>query len=386
LAQAVTIVQKYGGSSLADGAALRAVAQQMVAKHRQGCRLVVVVSAMGQATNELLAQAHGLVARPPQRELDMLVTAGERICMALLCMAVADLGGRAVSLTGSQSGIVTEDAHQGARIVAIRPQRILEVLDGGSIAVVAGYQGVSLKHEITTLGRGGSDTTAVALGAALGAAQVEIFSDVDGVYSADPRICPQARHLREISYGFMGKMAHFGAQVLHEQAVEFAKRAGIVLSAKHTGRPQGRSTRLHPAVSMPQEAMAVTSLAEAFCLEGGGPDDALDLVPALVAAGLRLVAMGPGALLCAWNVAVGADRMHRLDPLIQAPWRHRPVAAVTVVGHQDVPVWLPAARAALRGANIPVHAVFGEPEALTLAVPQALGGRAVALLHALIPA
>jgi len=382
----VTIVQKYGGSSLADRVALRRVAEQVVAKHREGCRLVVVVSAMGKATDSLLQEAHQLVAEPPQRELDMLVTTGERICMALLCMAIADVGGRAVSLTGSQSGIITENAHQGARIVAIRPQRIQDVLDGGSIAVVAGYQGVSLNNEITTLGRGGSDTTAVALGAALQAARVEIFSDVDGVYSADPRVCPQARHLSAMSYQMMGKMAHFGAQVLHDQAVAFARRAGIALEAKHTGRPEGPSTRLDGGVRMPKDAVAVTNLREALWIFGGALDETLELMPKLLQAGLRLVATGGSSLLCAWDVAVGEEGTPRLAQLLGAPWRHRQISAVTLVGSWDMCRFLPAAQAALSRADIPLYAVWGEPEALTLAVPRTSGGRAAALLHALIPA
>lgn len=362
-----------------------AVAQELIERHRKGIRLVVVVSAMGDATDGLLALAHALVDSPPQRELDMLVTAGERISMALLCMCVDKLGGRAKSFTGSQSGIVTENAHQGARIIAIRPQRIHDALDAGNIVIVAGYQGVSIQGEITTLGRGGSDTTAVALGAALGASQIDIFSDVDGVYTADPRVCPQARHLSEISYQLMGKMACFGAQVLHDQAVDFARRAGITLVAKKTGAPNGPSTRMGPEVRLPEATMAVTTLARCFWLTGGAAAHLPALLSGLSQINLRMVAMGGGAALCVSHVAAGQNHLGAIGSVLPSPWQSRPVSAVTLVGLTNMPAWLPRAIEALGQAKIEVFDAWGEPEALTIAVPCGLGGLATQALHTLIP-
>jgi aspartate kinase len=235
------IVQKYGGSSVADPAKIREVARKVVAARAEGHDVVVVVSAMGKTTNELIALAKELAPQPPRRELDMLLTAGERITAALLSMAISALGFEAVSLTGSQCGILTNDRHTDARIIEVRPVRVEDELSRGRIVIVAGFQGVSYKREITTLGRGGSDTTAVALAAALAAERCEIYSDVDGVYSADPRQVKAPRHLPEISYEEMQEMSLAGAKVLHAAAVEFAKRAGIAIYARASFAP-GRET------------------------------------------------------------------------------------------------------------------------------------------------
>lgn len=228
------VVQKYGGSSVAGPEKLRAVAARIMATRAAGHRVCVVVSAMGHTTDELLASAKKISADPPRRELDMLLSAGERISMALLSIAIRELGGDAISFTGSQSGIITTDRHSDARIIEVRPFRIQEELERDRIVVVAGYQGVSQRKEITTLGRGGSDTTAVALAAALGAEWCEICSDVDGVYSADPRVVPAARRLPELGYEEMQEMAAAGAKVLNAQAVEFAKEKGIAIFARAT--------------------------------------------------------------------------------------------------------------------------------------------------------
>src|SRR5688500_18216690 len=184
------IVQKYGGSSVADVRRLKSVAERVVRTRRQGHDVVVVVSAMGDTTDDLLAMAKQVSTNPERRELDMLLSAGERISMALLSIAIRELGGDAISFTGSQSGIVTNDRHIDARIIEVRPFRVQDELARGRIVVIAGYQGVSYRRDVTTLGRGGSDTTAVAMAAALGADWCEICSDVDGVYSADPRVVP----------------------------------------------------------------------------------------------------------------------------------------------------------------------------------------------------
>jgi len=229
-----TVVQKYGGSSVADIARLRLVGERVVRTVDQGHRVVVVVSAMGKTTDELIALARGVTESPPRRELDMLLTCGERISMSLLSMVIHELGREAISFTGSQSGIITDDRHSGARILEVRPFRIHEELERGKIVIIAGFQGVSLRREVTTLGRGGSDTTAVAMAAALGAEYCEICSDVDGVLTADPNIVPEARKLDAISYEEMQELAIHGAKVLNAQAVEWARRAGIRIAAVAT--------------------------------------------------------------------------------------------------------------------------------------------------------
>lgn len=238
------VVQKYGGSSVADIEKLGRVADKVVATRRQGFDVVVVVSAMGKTTDQLLALAKQIDDSPPRRELDMLVTSGERVSMALLSMAIQRRGCDAISFTGSQSGIITNDRHFDAKIIEVRPHRIEDELARGRVVIVAGYQGMSYKREITTLGRGGSDTTALALAAALGALRAEIYSDVDGVYSADPRVVPEARHLPEIGYEDMQEMADAGAKVLHSGAVEFARAARLAIHARSTFAP-GRETRVH---------------------------------------------------------------------------------------------------------------------------------------------
>jgi aspartate kinase len=228
------VVQKYGGSSVADVAKLRRVADRVMRTRQQGHDVVVVVSAMGDTTDELLGLAKQVSANPDRRELDMLLSAGERISMALLSMALRELGGDAISFTGSQSGIITNDRHVDARIVEVRPFRVQDELARGRIVVVAGYQGVSYRREVTTLGRGGSDTTAVALAAALGAEWCEICSDVDGVYSADPRVVAGPQRIPTLSYEETQEMAESGAKVLNAQAVEFAKERGIAIYARAT--------------------------------------------------------------------------------------------------------------------------------------------------------
>jgi aspartate kinase len=227
------VVQKYGGSSVADVQKIHKVADKIAATKAAGKDVVVVVSAMGDTTDELLALAKQVSENPARRELDMLLTAGERIAMAVLSMALNARGVPAVSFTGSQSGIVTNDAHTNARIVEVRPFRVQDELARGKVVIVAGYQGVSYRRDITTLGRGGSDTTAVALAAAL-AADCEIYSDVEGIYTADPRVVPEARRLAELGYEEMQELAESGAKVLNAQAVEFAKDKGIAIYARAT--------------------------------------------------------------------------------------------------------------------------------------------------------
>jgi aspartate kinase len=222
------VVQKYGGSSVGNADRIKRVAERIVATKKAGNDVVVAVSAMGDTTDELLDLAGQVAPVPPARELDMLLTSGERISMSLLAMAIHAQGLEARSYTGSQAGVITTAAHGNARIIDVTPSRIQEALDDGAIAIVAGFQGVSQStNEITTLGRGGTDTTAVALAAALNADVCEIYTDVDGVFTADPRIVPNARHLDRITYEEMLEMAASGAKVLMLRCVEYARRYGV---------------------------------------------------------------------------------------------------------------------------------------------------------------
>ena len=219
------VVQKYGGSSVADAAAIKRVAQRIVATRKAGHDVCVVVSAMGDSTDELVDLAEQVTPLPPGRELDMLLTAGERISMALLAMAIANLGQTARSFTGSQAGVITDSSHGRAKIIDVTPGRIENALANGDIAIVAGFQGVSMDtKDITTLGRGGSDTTAVALAAALDAEVCEIYTDVDGIFTADPRIVPAARRIPRVSYEEMLELCASGAKILHLRCVEYARR------------------------------------------------------------------------------------------------------------------------------------------------------------------
>jgi aspartate kinase len=235
------IVQKYGGSSVSDIGKLSKVAEIIATLKRTGKDVAVVVSAMGKTTDSLIKMAKGISADPPKREIDMLLSTGERISMSLLCIALNKLGINAISLTGSQSGIITNDKHNNARVIEVRPFRVLDELENGKVVVIGGFQGVSYKRDITTLGRGGSDTTAVALAAALNAERCEIYSDVEGIYTADPSIVKDAKHLPEISYEQMQEMSEAGAKVLNAQAVQFAKDANIAIYARSTFQP-GKET------------------------------------------------------------------------------------------------------------------------------------------------
>ena len=227
------IVQKYGGSSVADAEGLKRVANRIVATKKAGHQVAVVVSAMGDTTDELIDLAEQVTPLPNGRELDMLLTAGERISMALLAMAIGNLGHEARSFTGSQAGVLTTSTHGKARIIDVTPGRIVEALNDGAIAIVAGFQGISQDtNDVTTLGRGGSDTTAVALAAALDADVCEIYTDVDGVYSADPRVVPTARKLETVTYEEMLELAASGAKVLHLRCVEYARRYDLPIHVR----------------------------------------------------------------------------------------------------------------------------------------------------------
>ena len=230
--RAGTVVMKFGGTSVADTEHIKAVARRLVAAREAGNRVVAVLSAMGDTTDELVRLANEVSHRPAPRELDMLISVGERVSCALAAMAIHDLGHQAISLTGSQAGIVTDTMHGKAKIVDVRARRIHEALDGGKIVVVAGFQGVSTTFDVTTLGRGGSDTTAVALAAALGADICEIYTDVEGVYTADPRIVPEARKLDTVTYEEMLDLAAGRAKVLMLRSVEYARNHGVPLHVR----------------------------------------------------------------------------------------------------------------------------------------------------------
>ncbi|HWH05659.1 MAG TPA: aspartate kinase, partial [Gaiellaceae bacterium] len=229
-----TIVLKFGGTSVGDPEKLKSVARRLVARREAGHRVVAVLSAMGKTTDDLLDLAAEVSPRPHPRELDMLVSVGERISCALAAMAIHDLGHEAISLTGSQAGIVTDTVHGKAKIVEVRARRIHEALDEGKIVLVAGFQGVSTSHEVTTLGRGGSDATAVALAAALGADHCEIYTDVRGVFTADPRVVPAARQLTRLSFDEMLEMASSGAGVMMARSVEVARSHNVKLHVRST--------------------------------------------------------------------------------------------------------------------------------------------------------
>ena len=330
MAEGSILVQKYGGSSVATPERIKAVAAHVVRTKEQGHKVVVVVSAMGENTDHLLSLARQVTPHPDRRELDMLLTVGERISMALLSMAVKALGHDAISFTGSQCGIMTNDNHFAARIVEVRPFRVQDELYRGRIVIVAGYQGTSYKREVTTLGRGGSDTTAVALAAALGAEACEIYSDVDGVYSADPRVIPEARHLPALGHGETAALALAGAKVLNAQAVQLAREKGIAIHARATRDPLGRETVVRlDAPPLEPRVVAVTGRRDLVLLAGPAGERPL--------ARLAEVASGH-ALALHWSESHGTIEV-LLDPeeseiVAPAGWERRAgLSTVAAVGN-----------------------------------------------------
>jgi aspartate kinase len=257
------IVQKYGGVCLETPAKIRAVASSLADLHRRGHRVVAIVSAMGKTTDQLIEMAYQVSPQPNRRELDMLLTTGERISMSLMSMALSDLGVPAISFTGSQAGVMTDQSHSSARILEVRPVRVREELDRGRIVVLAGFQGVNaVTREITTLGRGGSDTTAVAMAAALKAERCEIIKEVDGICTADPRIVPDARPLRRLDFASLSDMCFWGAKVLHFRSVELAQSQDVPLALKKWGGVE-HATQVTKEVSGMEEGkvLAVNSMA-----------------------------------------------------------------------------------------------------------------------------
>lgn len=268
------IVQKFGGTSVADADRIRSVADHIARTRRQGNQVAVVVSAMGKATDGLIRLAHDVSKVHPGREMDMLLTSGERVTMALVCMALAELGVPAASFTGSQAGIITDDTHTRAKIVEVRADRLRHALASGRVPVVAGFQGVSGSRDVTTLGRGGSDTTAVAVAAALGASACEIYTDVSGVFSADPRIVPSAHRLSRVSFDEMLEIAASGARVLALRSVEFARNHHIALHVRSafTWEPGTWVTEEDPSMEQPIVSAVTHDASEAKVTVTGVPD------------------------------------------------------------------------------------------------------------------
>ncbi len=394
------LVQKYGGSSVADVERIGHVAERVVAARRAGWDVVVVVSAMGKATDELLSLAARVAEQArdgagaetgresPRRELDMLVSTGERVTMALLSIAIAGRGEKAISFIGNQSDILTNDRHFDARIIEVRPHRIEDELSRGKIVIVAGYQGMSYKREITTLGRGGSDTTAVALAAALGAERCEIYSDVDGVYTADPRVVPEARHLPEIDFATLSEMSEAGAKVLNAQAVEWARKSKIALHARKTSDPvarEGEPVRETVATADAKTAArAVVGLDRVALAEGPSLDAFLARADEL---GLPFVDVhvgrhGTSATIPLLNLPDWSERRLELARVLGAASLEDDLALVSVVGDGLLGAGgLTRFAEALAGARVDVRSRSGHALRLSALVPRASRAAAERALH-----
>ncbi len=395
------LVQKYGGTSVGTPERIAAVADRILAAKRAGHHLLIVVSAMGETTDHLLDLAHQIHPRPPRRELDMLLSAGERISMALLAMALERRGAHAASFTGSQSGIITDRGHGQAHIRDVRPFRLREELTRGTIVIVAGFQGVSVDKEITTLGRGGSDTTAVALAAAFEAQACEIYTDVAGVFTADPRFVPGAYKLESVSYRPMAALAHLGAQVLHARSVDLAARFRVPLVVRSSFTDE-EGTRVDGRES-PMEGPHVTGLAhrsDVALIELRGADTP----PGTVASVLALLERAdvPVELLSleanrvercrlSWIVPdADAERLTERWEELEKPagrWSlnvHRGLALVSLVGHAlatDAAFALDAAQRLSR-AEVNVRGMRLGALAVSFIVPREAVETALRTLHA----
>ena len=366
------VVQKYGGSSVADIEKIRLVAKRIARTKAEGKKVVVVVSAMGKTTNQLIDKARQISPSPSRRELDMLLTCGEREAMSLVSMAVAEEGLEAISFTGSQAGILTNDRHSGARIVEVRPFRIEDELDRGKVVIVAGFQGVSYKREVTTLGRGGSDTTAVALAGALRADYCEICSDVDGVYSADPRVVDTATLIQAISHDEMLELAAQGAKVLHADAVEFARRSGVALWARATHK-DGGGTRIDFQPERDRQVAAVTGQSSLVRVKASGGAAVEHCLQIIEAASIPLTHLDlEGTELRCWftiaDVPDWSAIQTRLTNVLADAIDFGSEGAVTMVGHGigGNPSLINRARQSAVAVGVPLNAVSVSPLRVTL--------------------
>ncbi len=389
------IVQKYGGSSLSTVDKVRLVARKILRSVDSGRPVVVVVSAMGNTTSELIERARQVSPSPPRRELDVLLSSGERMSTALLAMALEEAGSCAISLTGPQSGIFTDDQHTNATIVDVRPERVAKELDAGHVVIVAGFQGLSPTGEVTTLGRGGSDTTAVALAGALGAERCEIYSDVQGVFTADPRIVDEPLHLGQVDSQLMGEYALHGARVLHPASLEFARENRVSI---HAGSTFGddRFTRIRSAASLAfsehadetPTVVGVTSRKSRVHLHGRSLDanlyeravDCLDGDEGL----LRQVSDTSEHLLVDIEDVPDPERVHAVlrEELRGLATVTDELASVSVVTQPRVTGELfGRAEASLTRAGVEASSVYRRPHSITCAIDKADRAAAVRALH-----
>ena len=382
-----TVVMKFGGSSVADPEKLKNVARRLVASREGGSRVVAVLSAMGKTTDDLLDLAHQIAERPEPRELDMLISVGERISCALAAMAIYDLGHEAISLTGSQAGIVTDTVHGKAKIVDVRARRINEALDQDRIVLVAGFQGVSAdSRDVTTLGRGGSDTTAVALAAALGARVCEVYTDVDGVYSADPRLVPNARKLDVLTFEEMLEMASSGARVMATRSIEVARSHNVKLHVRSTFNDADGTWIREEDESMLEKALisGVVHQREETVYRVGGAT-AAQLFGALAAASVNvdtIVQTGREIVFSA-PVEDGPDAERALDGLGVGWSARNDLGKVSLIGAgmKSHPGVAAKTFATLEAAGIGAAVVSTSPIKIACHVPTADVERAVQALH-----
>ena len=389
------IVQKYGGSSLSSLDRIRLVAEKIVRSAEGGRRVAVVVSAMGNTTSELLERAQQVSASPPRRELDVLLSSGERVSTALLAMALQEVGSGAISLTGPQSGILTDERHTSASIIEVRPDRVAKELASGRVVIVAGFQGLSPRGEVTTLGRGGSDTTAVALAGALGAERCEVYSDVPGVFTADPRIVDEPVHLKQIGSELMGEYALHGARVLHPKSIEQARRYGVAIHAGSTfGEDRFTRIRCEADLTFTEHACGAPSIAGVTsrgsrmhlrdransgvtferavdCLEG---DDGL----------LRQRSRSSEDLLVDIEDAPDPERVRALlrERLQDVATVTEELASVSIITQPTVTRELvEQVESGLRGAGIAASSIYRRPHSVTCAVDPDQRAESVRALH-----
>jgi len=395
------LVQKYGGTSVEGPERIRAVARRVAAARAAGHDTVVVVSAMGNSTDDLIALAHQVSNRPSRREMDMLLTTGERVSMALLAMALHDLDAPAISFTGSQSGVLTDGVHGAARIVGVKPDRIRAELARGRVVIVAGFQGVNPEtREITTLGRGGSDTTAVALAAALGLdapGRCEIYTDVAGVLSADPRVVPAARVLPRISYRACSALAHLGGRVLHARCVDLAARHGVPLRVRSSFDEGAGTEIVEDGMEAPRvDAIAHRSGLSLVIAEGnaGGKGEARGIIEAVAGAYPELELLAHEQANESHGVMVwlgsraDAEALQKEFRALRGPgneWKltlQHDAGFVSIVGLGLGAREAARAEQALEKAGVPIHALRTSPTALTVRVPNDRVEAAARALHA----